>query len=295
MSEIRDMVAESVERRVKPGDVLMVASDLGGYDRERGFDPGYTKCVKSAYSDETPGAIDDGDTIDSDPGSQTDNAIGLEDHLVHVRDAAQALCEALEIAEPFRAAVVRAAAWHDVGKAHAQFQLRAIRKDGDPERPLAKATLWRKRWGNDEAQPAARPFFRHELASALAFLAQHDSEEGADLVAFLIAAHHGKVRMGLRSLPGEKAPDDAGRLFARGVWEGDEVPKVCVGDEVSAPLTLSLALMRMGDDENGRPSWSARMIRLLSEYGPFKLAFLETIVRLADWKASSDEQKGGAS
>jgi len=281
-------------RRLKPGDMLMLASDLGGYDSLRGFDPTFKEPVASALSSAIENTNDDGDTIDSDPGSRKDKAIGLEDHLVHVRDAASRLCEEVNVPQPYRAAIVRAAAWHDVGKAHEQFQLRAIRQDDDPARPLAKAAKWRKTWAPEEKQQSPRRYFRHELASALAFLAQHDGEENADLVAFLIAAHHGKVRMGLRSLPDETAPDESDRLFARGLWHGDHLQEVRAGDEVSKASTLSLDLMRMGDDEQGRPSWSARTLRLLAEHGPFRLAFLETLVRLADWKASEDEQNEGA-
>jgi CRISPR-associated endonuclease/helicase Cas3 len=281
-------------RRVKPGDILMVACDLGGYDPERGFDAAVTRKVDGVKTAIGPSSGDDGQKFDGDAGSQKPKAIGLEDHLVHVRDAASRICDDLGITDPFRAAVIRAAAWHDVGKAHEQFQLRAVYDDAEPARPLAKAKDWRRIWPKEEGPPA-RPFFRHELASALAFLAQHDCTDGADLVAFLIAAHHGKVRMGLRSLPGEKAPDGAGGLFARGVWHGDELPEVRAGDEVSATTSLSLDLMRMGDSADGRPSWGARTLRLLSDHGPFKLAFLEAVVRLADWRASEDEQRDGAS
>lgn len=281
-------------RRIKPGDVLMIAADLGGYDERRGFYPQSTDTVPvvdvGAAQVKEP---DEGQ--DDDPWSRKDKAVGLSDHLVHVRDAARALCEAVGLAEPCRSAVIRAAAWHDVGKAHEQFQLRAIWADGDPERPLAKATKWRRTWTADDDAPPPRPYFRHELASALAFLAQHDGEPNADLVAYLIAAHHGKVRMGIRSLPGEKAPDDKDALFVRGVWAGDVLEKVRAGEEISAATRLSLDVMRLGETPEGRPSWGARTLALLAEYGPFKLAFLETLVRLADWKASEDEQKGEAS
>lgn len=282
-------------RRLKPGDMLMVASDLGGYDPGRGFDPALNQSVTSAYIENTETVAGDGDTIGSDPGSQKDKGIGLEDHLDHVRDAAGELCKTLEISEPFRTAVIRAAVWHDVGKAHEQFRLRTGRSVHNDAPPLAKAeaNAWRRTWNSGEGPPP-RPYFRHELASALAFLAKRDKEPNADLVAYLIAAHHGKVRMGLRSLPGEKAPDDPARLFARGVWDGDELPKVRVGEEISAVTPLRLDLMRMGDSEDGRPSWAARTLGLLAAHGPFALAFLEALVRLADWKASEEEQKGGA-
>jgi CRISPR-associated endonuclease/helicase Cas3 len=134
-------------------------------------------------------------------------------------------------------------------------------------------------------------YFRHELASALAFLRQHDGEPDAALVVFLIAAHHGKVRMGLRAFP-EERPDHPELRIARGVQDGDLLPGLRCGSEVSNPATLDLGLMEMGEDEHGRPSWSARTQALLAEYGPFRLAYLEAVIRMADWRASAKEQKG---
>jgi len=45
--------------------------------------------------------------------------------------------------------------------------------------------------------------------------------------------------------------------------------------------------MEMGEDECGRQSWSARTQALLAEHGPFRLAYLEALVRMADWRASA--------
>ena len=54
---------------------------------------------------------------------------------------------------------------------------------------------------------------------------------------------------------------------------------------------LKLALMEIGKGEQG-PSWTERSLKLLGEHGPFLLAWLETLVRLADWRASVAEQQG---
>jgi CRISPR-associated endonuclease/helicase Cas3 len=133
----------------------------------------------------------------------------------------------------------------------------------------------------------SRPFFRHELASMLAWLAQCEDQPDADLISYLIAAHHGKVRMSLRAMPTEEA--DGVRRFARGVWEGDVLPTLEFDGERSAEITLRLALMELGEGEQGS-SWTARTLKLLGEHGPFRLAWLETLVRLADWRASAAEQ-----
>jgi CRISPR-associated endonuclease/helicase Cas3 len=48
--------------------------------------------------------------------------------------------------------------------------------------------------------------------------------------------------------------------------------------------------MELGEGESGE-SWTAQAIALLEEYGPFKLAFLETLIRIADQQASINAEK----
>jgi CRISPR-associated endonuclease/helicase Cas3 len=92
-------------------------------------------------------------------------------------------------------------------------------------------------------------------------------------------------------VPAEKGPPEDERRFARGVWDGDQLPPVRCGTEHSAAVELSLALMEMGEDERGRPSWTARTQALLHRHGPFLMAYLEALVRMADWRASDFEQR----
>jgi len=94
--------------------------------------------------------------------------------------------------------------------------------------------------------------------------------------------------MSLRAMPTEKA-DDGIKRFARGVWEDDVLPALDFDGEHSTETTLKLALMELGEGEQG-PSWTERTLKLLDQYGPFQLAWLETLVRLADWRASAAEQ-----
>jgi CRISPR-associated endonuclease/helicase Cas3 len=135
--------------------------------------------------------------------------------------------------------------------------------------------------------------FRHELASALAWLqAGPKDQPDRDLVAYLIAAHHGKVRLSIRSLPDEKpTPNDVGRLFARGVWDGDKIPAVQLDKSASTlPVTLDLSPMKMGDTLSGQPSWLSRMINLRDRIGLFRIAYYETLLRAADWQASAKNE-----
>lgn len=267
-------------RDPRPGMVLLALSRDGGYDETIGFDASIKEPVVTLPA--LAIARDRERDYGGDWRSRQNRPVLLAAHLAHVAEHAGQLCAAVDEVS-HRDAVVRAGRWHDLGKLHAVFQrsMYRCRLPVNPAQPLAKSEC---------AGPMrhARPFFRHELASMLGWLAQHDNEPDADLVAYLILAHHGKVRMSLRALPTEQAGADVTR-FARGIHEGDPLPALQFDGEYSAATTLKLALMEIGLGEQG-PSWSERALRLLEQLGPFRLAWLETLVRLADWRASAAEQ-----
>jgi len=280
--------------RLRPGMMLMLHFDVGGYMAERGFSPESTTAVAvQKPADAEARAVE---AIDDEHRSLLTFAVTLPRHLADVENAARKLCESLAVSNA--SAVIRAARWHDVGKAHEAFQsmLRSAHAKGS-QQPL-EGGLWAKSGGDyrgrvsyqvaGERKP--RKHFRHELASALAWFAQHDGDPDANLIAYLIAAHHGKVRLSLRALPKEIEPPDS-RLFARGIWDGDPLPQVRFEDGETLPATtLHLDLMQLGESPQG-PSWTTRTQRLLKAHGPFRLAWLEALVRIADWRATRMEQE----
>lgn len=213
-------------------------------------------------------------------------ALTLVDHTGHVVGQLQEILMALSMSSSLRDSLVTAARWHDVGKSLPEFQemLRSAAKSDVPEGVLAKSGA------AGGAMPPWRKFFRHELASALAWLQHHESAEDASLVAYVIAAHHGKVRLSIRAMPEESPPEGKTHLLmARGILDGEELPGLTLDGVVMPQTFLSLDLMRMGFDDRGRPSWLARMIALRDELGPFALAYLETLLRSADMRASAFE------
>ena len=274
---------------LRPGMTLLLRSRDGGYDPQLG----YTADSKKPVVALPPAAPPPGESYNDDGRSDTAIPVSLPDHLSHAARTAQALCNKLGQDEP---AVIRAARWHDVGKSHPAFQAMLL---SNPASTMSLEQLWAKSDFGGRATYATcegesprfteRRYFRHELASMLAWLEAQGGSENADLIAYLIVAHHGKVRMSLRALPGEaEAPQ--GRRFARGVWEGDCLPCFDFDGEHLPETRLRLALMELGDGEQGA-SWTARTQRLLAEYGPFRLAWLEALVRIADWRATRQEQQ----
>ena len=298
---------------VFPGLTLLLRSTAGGYLPEAGW-TGEAKDqpVPAVVPGEDLKSTSVADVVAMDQ-EEAGAAVELTTHLQDVADEVAALKSKLgvQLDDQLWQAVALAARWHDVGKAHAAFQTAMLdmfpagpQRDDGGKKLWAKSTLrGRPRYRvpsasttdtptvdstvQTEVSFVARPGFRHELASALAFLATHPDAPNADLIAFLIAAHHGKVRASIRSLPGEPTPPEPGRRFARGIWDGDELPPV--SEFFTAPVRLSLELMELGDSANGEPSWLSRTCDLREQFGPLRLAFLESLVRIADWRASSKE------
>jgi len=270
---------------IRPGQVLMLRCSDGGYSVDLGFMAKH-KDRNSPVTD-IHSAADSGEAYDDDRWSEIGRFVPLSVHLADVALAADELCRALEETR-HSAPVVKAARWHDVGKAHPAFQAMLLVNGATT---AADDQLWAKSDGTGSRLRLScmRKHFRHELASLLAWLEYGDEEDEVhDLIAYLIAAHHGKVRMSLRALPDEPPATD-GQRFARGVWEGDALPAFDFDGEHLPETRLRLDVMELGDGAMG-PSWTARTQGLLMVHGPFLLAWLEMLVRVADWRASAAER-----
>lgn len=269
---------------LRPGLILMLDQKAGGYSERFGLDPSSRESVASLDLDPASGEIE---TYGGDERSRRTREVRLVDHLGNVTCAVRELCRSLDCSAFERRVVEEAAAWHDVGKAHPIFQ--TTMHGCSPEDAAGRVPLLAK---SPLKGSHPRKHFRHELASMLAWLTHQGDKEDADLIAYLIAAHHGKVRISLRSVPEEIEPTPPlGPRFARGVWENDVLPELDLGNGRTVPSTmLRLEVMELGDGDMG-PSWTARTQRLLHRYGPFQLAWLESLVRVADWRASMAEQE----
>jgi CRISPR-associated endonuclease/helicase Cas3 len=261
-------------KQVRPGLVILLPTGAGGYS-DLGWDRESSAAVTSLAGDEV--ALEE--ASDSDPNSAIPVALTIAEHTEHVCIELAELLESLgKSLDGWVEDLRNAARWHDVGKALPVAQ-QALHNSGspDPARLLAKS-------GRVGRLNYSRKHFRHELGSALAVLQQH--KEWPFVVAYLIASHHGRVRLAIRALPGEDPPPDPSIRYALGVRDGDPLPELDLGSGMRCPQTvLDLSPMQLG----GEGSWTARALQLLADLGPFQLAFLEALLRVADVRASLKE------
>jgi len=193
------------------------------------------------------------DSADDDGSKTARYPILLNDHVAQVAQAVQRIVGNLDLPEEIRRALVRAAELHDFGKARLLWQ----RSIGNltPEVPYAKSG--RDRETDRLWKPLEVSKYRHEFGSLVDILHQAElhlkdlSEGMRELVLHLVAAHHGRGR--------PHFPTDE-------VFDPD--PK---GQDCEA-IGLESAL---------------RFERLQRRYGRWGLAYLESLLRAADYEASA--------
>ncbi|MGI0493193.1 CRISPR-associated helicase Cas3' [Alkalinema pantanalense CENA528] len=305
------------ERSISPGQTILVNCQSGGYSETLGFtgDPKQKPQPIPLPLNPAKPEGDDDDFLSKGAKS----FVSLKQHSEDIVSALNKILEALPQdgleTLPIEK-LERAARLHDAGKAHPIFQQILTHKD------VAKMEegLWAKsgdlksqdksdsddhkskldKYGRPKDKPDKddldRRGFRHELVSALLALQRQEPF----LVTYLVAAHHGRIRLTIQPRPTEQAPKQNKR-YALGVHEGDELPKIDLGGDLSniPPTRISLACMELGGTREvrevgdgtvelvGERSWTEQAVELLEEYGPFRLAYLEALLRIADWNASA--------
>jgi CRISPR-associated endonuclease/helicase Cas3 len=117
-------------------------------------------------------------------------------------------------------------------------------------------------------------------------------EDDFDLLLYLVASHHGKVRLALHASPSDQEYIDNlgdGRgLPIRGVRDGDILQsfRMSADDHPTAALTLTLEPAAIGLSNITGRSWRERAQSVLDRLGPIQLAYLEAVFRAADVRAS---------
>jgi CRISPR-associated endonuclease/helicase Cas3 len=186
------------------------------------------------------------------PSEHSRDACELKSHLGQVHDCARKMVQTLALPKEVADAAALAAKFHDLGKNRDRWQ-RSIGNDCYPDKVYAKSGRL-----PDGKMMRPRDFFkdyRHEFGSLLELeqVAEFGrlTAEVKELVRHFIAAHHGRARphFGLEEGFDPEAPQDRWSHVTR------EVPR--------------------------------RYARLQRKYGRWGLAYLESLVRAADWAASA--------
>ena len=193
--------------------------------------------------------------------------IVLEEHGQAVGSLARQIAERIGLSETLSEVVECAGTLHDIGKADERFQ-RWLDPEARQEGLLAKSDTPRHRWEATRSAAGWPRGGRHEdLSGRLvrSWLEQNSAwsdQEQRDLLVHLVVSHHGKGRPLVPS-----AADGTARLVSAEVN----------GTLVEAPADLAVI------------DWSQprRFRRLNDQFGPWGLALLESIVRMADHAVSA--------
>lgn len=187
----------------------------------------------------------------------------LDDHHRDVEEIVTAWSRRLGVPDDLIADLAMAARHHDLGKLapHTQRELAyQVNEDGEleviePVVPIGKSALPRRLWRKARQISGVPAGFRHEAESAerVDELLMNGELVAKDpeLVRHLILTHHGRFR-GLGMTMTEEGP----------AYQDPQDPR-----------------------------WARRPVefqQLLRRYGPYTLAWAETVLRLADWEASKE-------
>jgi len=207
---------------------------------------------------------------DGDRASHMARQVTLDEHLSDVGHWARIYSESLLDDPKLKEDFELTGLLHDLGKADPRFQTLLHGKAWSTgEAVLAKSSK-RVHWN-----PANLPIpkgYRHEFSSLM--MAEvgdllnraHDS----DLVAHLLVTHHGR-----------------GRPFAPPLHDDNPV-SYSYKEQKGETLTVASSTYPYAKLDSG---WSDRYATTAARYGPWEIAYLEAILRVADWRASDEERK----
>ncbi|NUN15625.1 MAG: type I-U CRISPR-associated helicase/endonuclease Cas3 [Myxococcales bacterium] len=228
-------------------------------------------------------------TTEGESGTFTAVEVPLHKHLRGVGMMAQQFATRLHLTPELVKDIALAGVLHDVGKADPRFQKMLV--GGDPFRaallaePLAKsATPMRDVAARKLARQRAKypPDARHELVSVALVADQRQFRAMAndwDLVLYLVASHHGWCRPFPPAAADVSIPVKLPLKIDNFEIQSESFPSYLV---LTGTTDHGMARLDSGVAE--------RFCSLVEKYGWWGLAWLETILRLADHRVSENEQ-----
>lgn len=191
--------------------------------------------------------------VPKDNSKNAIKAILLDSHVSDVVVKTKKIISNLELDEKIKEAILIAARFHDLGKKRELWQ-RSI------GRPLRYADICFGKSGR-HWKPRDITDYRHEFGSLVDLQASPEfqslDDEAKDIVQHLIAAHHGQARP---------------HFAAAQIIDPDATTPQCEALAIEVPR---------------------RFARLQRKFGRWGLAYLESILRAADWHASANPDPSG--
>lgn len=235
-------------------------------------------------------------TTDADDSYHAGRAVSLAEHSADVETYARAYAKRCGLGDWLSEHIALAAWLHDIGKADRRFQL--MLRGGSEIEYFKDETPWAKSKMSPGAREAHRLAqrrsgyprgARHEVQSLAmlqgqldvvkGFLAKLDGgkEPDLDLVLHLVASHHGYCRP-----------------FAPAVVDENPVDVKLLGHASAKFGRIDFAATTSSNELHRLDSPLAdRFWTLVAKYGWQELCWLEAILRLADHRASEEEQNRG--
>lgn len=282
---------------VRPGQIVLLHCDDGGYTDGGGWSPDSDGRVTELYKD-----VEE-DSTNRDPLSQNNKRlITLREHTTNVTREMTDINSRMGYGAEWPADVLtEVSILHDMGKAHHVFQ-NAIKDENRTDKTIYAKCKSMKRYTIVN--------FRHEALGAMAILKKTDRKKDYNdidrhLAAYIVASHHGKVRMSMRNPSGIVLKDGieyvAGvpvdstytmpNFLATAGSDTDDRLEINGWDEDKLVIGPSIAKIGSPGSTNNGISWIQMTHELLATYGPFRLACLEAVFRAADGRASAKEME----
>ena len=145
-----------------------------------------------------------------------------------------------------------------------------------------------------------KPNYKDTSPSDIGKILSELSKDDFNLLIYLVAAHHGKVRASLHATPDDQNglrenPKGNYDMPIRGIYDNDDLPSIDIVlpdmNKIKTPaVKVHLDIANMGLSNRYGASWSERVRQLIDRFGPFQLSWLESLVRVADIQASKGTQ-----
>ena len=218
---------------------------------------------------------------DDDASSRLDRPVLLEEHCRDVSNVVNTFVQKLQLSDSIAESLKTAGWLHDLGKADLRFQ--AMLHQGNRFKVhscglLAKSAKAPASLTERESARIKSGYpqgARHELLSVRLAESGNWNAQNKDLLLHLIASHHGRCR------PFAPIVEDVAPRSVSLDWDGQKLS--ASSDNVRDGMGI----------EHLASGVAERFWSLVRLYGWWGLAYLESCLRLADWKASAEESQGG--